>query len=171
MNPNYTYKLWTDADNRALVAQQYPWFLATYDGFDDPIMRADASRLFYMHQYGGVYADLDFECLKPLDPLLKSHAAVLGSMTTGSSFFMRVHALPNAFMASRPGHPFWLSCARRIMRGRNQMWGGTVEQRTGPVMLYRCLKGYQRTSGWSVDPVWVTPKVYLSFLVVRDDDT
>ncbi|KAI8609439.1 hypothetical protein BC830DRAFT_839768 [Chytriomyces sp. MP71] len=65
-NPEYEHKLWTYHGNRDLVATHYPWFLPTYDTFEDPILRAEASRLFYMHQYGGVCADLDFECLKPL---------------------------------------------------------------------------------------------------------
>ena len=34
-----------------------------YDGYPNPIQRADASRLVYMYLFGGVYADLDFECL------------------------------------------------------------------------------------------------------------
>ena len=30
-----------------------------YDGYPNPIQRADASRLVYMYLFGGVYADLD----------------------------------------------------------------------------------------------------------------
>ena len=29
-----------------------------------PIIRADAARVFYMYHYGGVYVDLDFESLR-----------------------------------------------------------------------------------------------------------
>ncbi|KAI8609438.1 nucleotide-diphospho-sugar transferase [Chytriomyces sp. MP71] len=156
MNPEYEYKLWTDRDNRNLVAEHYPWFLKTYDAFEDPILRADASRLFYMHKYGGVYADLDFECLKPLDGLLKTHPAVIGSMTTGGDDAMRIHGVPNAWMGSRPGHPLWLRCARRIMRFDSKE--KTVEVRTGPVMLYWCLREYRRTIHTSrKNPVFLAP--------------
>jgi mannosyltransferase OCH1-like enzyme len=29
--------------------------------------RADAMRLFFLHKYGGIYIDLDIECLRSLD--------------------------------------------------------------------------------------------------------
>ena len=46
-------RLWTDDDNRNLVLAHYPWFLDTFDALGTPIQRADASRLLYMHAYGG----------------------------------------------------------------------------------------------------------------------
>lgn len=41
---NWTYMLHTDEDNRRLVHDRYPWFLATYDALRYPVMRADAAR-------------------------------------------------------------------------------------------------------------------------------
>ncbi|KAI9350765.1 nucleotide-diphospho-sugar transferase [Obelidium mucronatum] len=157
LNPDYEYKLWTDADNRNLIVTDYPWFLETFDSFEDPIMRADSSRVFYMHKYGGVYADLDFECLKPLDTLLASHHAVLGSMSVGMNLFLYAHSIPNAFMSSKPGHPMWMQCAKRIMSNRK----GSVEQITGPAMLYRCYKNYAKSKVAKEEPVYVAPPEYI----------
>lgn len=56
---NYGYKLWTDDDNRNLIADHYAWFLAFYDGYKYPIQRADAIRYFILHKFGGVYVDCD----------------------------------------------------------------------------------------------------------------
>ncbi len=75
-----------------------------------------------------MYADLDMECLRSIDTLIESemdslmtsHAprslstskhpiyqlALLGSMKTGPH--QTGHSIPNAWMASTPGHPFWL---------------------------------------------------------------
>jgi len=36
------------------VREHYPWALQAYDALTVPIMRADFSRLFYMHKYGEV---------------------------------------------------------------------------------------------------------------------
>jgi len=58
-HPEFEYKFWSDADNRALVAKEYPWFLPTYDAYTHPIQRADAARYFAVHHYGGIYVDLD----------------------------------------------------------------------------------------------------------------
>jgi hypothetical protein len=33
INPDWEFKIYTDADNRALIADHYPWFLKTYDGY------------------------------------------------------------------------------------------------------------------------------------------
>ena len=47
--------------NRELIRVYYPWFLEVYDSFEKNVMRADAARVFYMHKFGGIYMDLDFE--------------------------------------------------------------------------------------------------------------
>jgi inositol phosphorylceramide mannosyltransferase catalytic subunit len=62
--------LWTDASSREFIANNYPWFLDTFDDYTYPIQRADAIRYFVLHHYGGIYLDLDVGCLRPLDPLL-----------------------------------------------------------------------------------------------------
>jgi mannosyltransferase OCH1-like enzyme len=38
-HPEWKHTLWGVAESRALVAQHYPWFLATYDGFSLNIER------------------------------------------------------------------------------------------------------------------------------------
>ena len=79
VNPDWTYVFWTDEDNRRMIAQHYPWFLPTYDGYKHSICRADAARYFYLHRYGGAYLDLDFECVKGLTQLVDE--AGLGGKT------------------------------------------------------------------------------------------
>jgi mannosyltransferase OCH1-like enzyme len=39
--------------NRDLVIKHYPWFLDTFDNLPAGIMRADSSRILYMHHEGG----------------------------------------------------------------------------------------------------------------------
>jgi len=68
-HPDWAYLLWTDSDNRKFIQQHYPWFLRIYDAYPEHIMRVDAVRYFILYHYGGVYVDLDFECVKPLEPL------------------------------------------------------------------------------------------------------
>ena len=72
-NPGWAHRLWTDAENRALVAARYPWLLAAYDGYPSDIQRADVARYVVVHAHGGVYADLDIECFRPFAPLLARH--------------------------------------------------------------------------------------------------
>ncbi|KAJ1501704.1 hypothetical protein HMI55_003260 [Coelomomyces lativittatus] len=99
-------------------------------------MRVDAVRYLYLHAYGGIYADLDMEALKPLDAMIQA-PIVLGWLTHAN----HGHALPNAFMAaSEPGHPFWLLLLAKSIE--NQWLYAGVEQVTGPHMLTEMVLHY-----------------------------
>jgi len=65
LQPTWRYVLHTDADNNALVEDEYRWLRQKYYRFSS-IQRADLVRYIYMHRWGGVYADLDVGLLKPL---------------------------------------------------------------------------------------------------------
>lgn len=82
-HPQWEYRCWTDAQNRALIESYLPQYLAMYDGYPREIYRVDFARAAYMYVHGGVYADYDFVSVKPLDPLLgllKDYGVILGTM-------------------------------------------------------------------------------------------
>jgi len=140
-HPTWKYNLWLDADNMQLVEEHFQWFAPTYKSFKNPIMRVDAARYMYMYVHGGVYVDMDVESLKPLDPLLQGHQAVLAAMGKDLSFS---DCLPNAFLASVPRHPFWLHVLLEIQERTSSWVSGKgnwlkVEKTTGPAMLKRVL--------------------------------
>lgn len=109
-NSDYTFHLWDDTENRKLVEKYLPDFLPVYDAFEHGIYRADFVRYLYMYVFGGIYSDLDLECLRPISEYFserkRSNYAYLASMVT--SYGGRPHRLPNAWIASTPRHPFWL---------------------------------------------------------------
>jgi len=159
LHPRWHYHLWTDEDNRELVKKHYPWFLSTYDAFPMGVMRADSVRYMYMHHYGGVYGDLDMDPLKPTDDLIETldvtinHSAIVGYMGTK---YEHAHNVPNAWMMSSPGHPFWMFCLMRIMTN-NINGENRAEYLTGPVLLKEAVKEYteanQRITGQNVKGV------------------
>ncbi|KAG9015505.1 hypothetical protein FRB94_000110 [Tulasnella sp. JGI-2019a] len=95
--PDYEYMLWTDETSRQLIAEHYPWFLPTFDGYTYPIQRADAIRYFVLHRFGGVYLDLDIGCIRSVDPLLDYEVILPKTIPVGVS---------NDLMFSAKGHPF-----------------------------------------------------------------
>ncbi|PCH41110.1 glycosyltransferase family 32 protein [Wolfiporia cocos MD-104 SS10] len=97
MMPDYEYMLWTDASSREFIAEHYPWFLETYDGYKYPIQRADVIRYFILYHYGGIYLDLDIGCLRPLDPLLVYPVILAKTIPVGVS---------NDLIFSEARHPF-----------------------------------------------------------------
>jgi hypothetical protein len=110
----------------------------------------------YMYVYGGVYADLDMESLKPIDPVLKGKDAVLGYMGEPDGF---KHNIPNAWMASRPGHPFWLLVLKHIQNVDKQR---EVEAITGPIALKHCVeKLWQPMNGTSSGNVTVLDTAFI----------
>ncbi len=142
LHVDYDYLLWTDVDNRLLVAKEYPWLLYTYDRLRSGIQRADFVRYVYLHHFGGIYADLDVECLKNSDELIKNRIVVLGVLGDDYDF---IHNIPNAILASKKGHPFWLFLLNRISMLLHQNDG--TEATTGPIILrdaYRLFIKYEK---------------------------
>lgn len=137
LHPDWEYELWDDAQNRAFIAEHYPWFLRFYDAYPAEIYRADAVRYFYLFHFGGVYVDLDFECKKPITPLLERGGVVLGRM------LLTPHpdAIPNAFMASPPRASFWQVVAFCLMNAPPT--ADRPEAKTGPALLRTALLQYQ----------------------------
>lgn len=108
-----------------------------------------------------VYADLDTECLRPTDSMFEIYnmttyphksipsigqstsmtsdrKAFLGRMGSDEGF---IHSIPNAWMASTPGHPFWLLPLEAITESPGSQ--AFPEELTGPIALYRQVKRYE----------------------------
>ena len=144
-HPDWTYMFWTDKDNRKLVSEHFPWFLDVYDGFPRNIQRADCARYFYMLRYGGCYFDLDFESLRNIEPLLQHVHVALAYMTNDTASDI---SLPNAFLASAPGHQFWWYVIKRILMAvaSSDIDDGDAHRVTGPVMLKAAVAQFQQSS-------------------------
>ncbi|KAL4916855.1 nucleotide-diphospho-sugar transferase [Aspergillus aurantiobrunneus] len=158
-HPEWEYVLWDDETDELLVKTHFPWFLETYKQLPKEINRADMARNFYMYLFGGMYADVDTEALRPVDSLFVSHEVSLkphlgSSPETGTKPVQRAFmgrmahtlnaeglgAIPNGWMASPPGHPFWLLPVLYVLE--NPKGDGSVEGMTGPGILGPLIKQY-----------------------------
>ncbi len=145
LHPDWTYYLWTDWDNREFLRRHYPWFLSIYDKYHEPIMRADAARYFILHHFGGVYADLDAECLRPLDPLVDGTQIVAALEPEQhlrihqSQGYPLDHIVCNAVIASPPGHPFWEHVFKQLVAYH---LADSPLDATGPFLLTRAYDAY-----------------------------
>lgn len=137
--PHWKFILWTDQLNRDLVVKRFPWFLKRYDSFPHHIERADAARYMYMFEFGGLYVDLDTECLRPFEHLLINRTLVLGAMQ-GQAILTEGHT-QNSFMYSAPKHPFWLAMLYNIGNHSDE---GRPEAVTGPNALMEVIARYRR---------------------------
>lgn len=141
-NPGWRYMLWTDRDCRSFVRDRYPGLLELYDSYSSSINRADVARYLLLHHYGGLYADLDTECLRPLDALLHgSPGCIIGCEPRlhAERLYGRARLICNAVLLSAPGHPFWEHVMGILTGSAGER---SVIEATGPVMLDRALGSY-----------------------------
>jgi inositol phosphorylceramide mannosyltransferase catalytic subunit len=146
-HPDWEYRLWTDEMNRNFIREFYPFFLPRYDNYSVNIQRVDAVRYFLLHKYGGIYADLDFECLVNITPLIEGTTCVLGKepvehcLIHGKSMI-----ISNAFMAAAPGHHFIRAICREldIEKELTDHRNNHILESTGPFMLTALYEGYSR---------------------------
>ncbi|MFA0812841.1 glycosyltransferase family 32 protein [Microbulbifer epialgicus] len=144
-HPDWEYRLWTDEDNRRFIEKEYPDFLELYDSYPYNIQRADAIRYFILHKLGGVYVDLDYQCIQNIEKLLNDKTCVVGLEPNAHSLEQGLDKmLCNAFMAVTPDHSFMCSIIELMKKrirdsyppdgGRGILWS------TGPILLTDAFK-------------------------------
>ncbi len=152
-NPGWQRMFWNDRTLLEFVAEHYPEFLETFCSYKRGVMRADAGRYLLLHHFGGVYADLDCECLAPFTPLMGEDRVVL---CKEPEIHARDHAfrgLPyllfNGTMASPPGHPFWLHLLSYLPGLKDAK---DVLDATGPCVLTSAQLSYPDRHGLAIHP-------------------
>ena len=66
-NPDWEINLWTDEQLKKLFKKMYSDTKHFYEAQINVVMKTDILRYEILRLFGGFYADLDMECLKPLD--------------------------------------------------------------------------------------------------------
>jgi len=80
LHPTWDYRLYDDNDCLLIVKKYFPQFLDTYLQLPTPVMKADMFRYMIIYQFGGLYADIDAEALKPFDNLInKDDKMIVGT--------------------------------------------------------------------------------------------
>lgn len=136
--PSWEYVLMTDADNEVFVKKYFPSFYPYYKNFPYGIQRADAIRYMWLYVHGGIYMDLDFEMLHPLDDLFETdnELFLVTSGNVGS-------CITNSFMASKPGCKVWLDMLEYMKESLPWWCMGkhmVVMNSTGPIALHYVVK-------------------------------
>jgi mannosyltransferase OCH1-like enzyme len=125
-HPDWEYKLWTDADVPAVNIKSS----LVYSKAINPAMKSDILRYEILRQYGGLYVDTDFECVRPFDDLMDL------KFFTGISYD-DTFVIYNGLIASIPNHPI-LKASTSIVTsfmGRNPRM---IIETTGAYHFTRC---------------------------------
>ena len=132
-HPDYRYLLWDDGENEEFVRSRFGWFYKTWCSFDKNIKRLDSIRYMWMYAFGGVYADLDMECLQPLDSLMSEHADSDAILFCDLDLQGNCLSANPALIVSKPGNRFWLDVLEHAKNNRKKY----VTECTGPTALGR----------------------------------
>jgi mannosyltransferase OCH1-like enzyme len=158
-NAGWKYKLWTDAEIDALVRERFPELYGIFRAYPAPIFRVDLGRYLILKAFGGVYADLDCECLRPLEPLLAGKLLAIGlepesHRANGKAAERGLpHILCPSFIGSTAEHPFWDALLTEIRAAKDEP---DVLDATGPFLLTQAAFRYQGEA-----PIHVLPAALL----------
>jgi mannosyltransferase OCH1-like enzyme len=138
-NAGWTHQIWDEVSLRGLMLARAPEWWDVYARQPEVEAKADVARYAVLDTLGGLYADIDTECRRPVAALLESSSARLH--TTFYSWDMRapIDCATNSVVASAPGHPIWPLVLRQVAVNGLHI---TVVCRTGPEMLRPILRRY-----------------------------
>jgi len=98
----WTTHIWSDAQNKRFIAENYTWLLPTFQRYQKQVQRADIARLARLHLEGGVYSDLDTRpCSTRSQDLDKVLGPQLLTLVRGPNGI-----ISNFFIGSVAFHPF-----------------------------------------------------------------
>ena len=140
LHPDFEYVLWTDDSLDRFMKREFPDFYPSWSAYDQNIKRIDTARYFILYRYGGIYADMDCECVQRFYEKLPSGKASIGESPWHQKFGERFQ---NSLMASPPEHPFWETVIAVVVeRLPGCVDGGHVLQCTGPDVINEAAKRY-----------------------------
>jgi mannosyltransferase OCH1-like enzyme len=141
-NPAWNYMLWDDRALREFMAAEAPEWLPLYELQEEMTAKSDVGRYALLLVRGGLYADMDTECVRPVATMLKP---------SQPSLFLQVYDYPWTFVrfrsvrydriatsviASTPAHPIW-GQVRSVIERNPSSWIAT-----GPWMFWPLAKSY-----------------------------
>lgn len=161
-HPDWEYRLWTDANIPTMDND------SQYNAASAYAVKADLARVEILRLHGGVYVDADYECFRPIDPLIASNSVVVLSEGDGS--------ITNSLVATVPAHPLLEKLVSEMsMIDPQKMAVPSFDPLpwTGPRLWTRVISeaGFVFAEGFSLLPpdFFVTPKTRVSELIVMSE--
>lgn len=131
-HPDWTVRLWTDdtippLENQRLYDRAADYVPAVNVGQ----FRADVARYELLWRFGGVYVDVDFEALGPIDPLLGPDVACFAAWEVPEQW------IANGIMGARASHPFIGRLIDGLPASVERTRGQTPNRSSGPQYFTR----------------------------------
>lgn len=132
----WTVKFWTDDEIYDFVKSKFPVYWDEYSRMKPKIKQIDAFRYLLMYYYGGIYLDLDAECVRPASNFVDG-------LAEGSTFYSGGYMEP-FFMMSTKGNMFAIYAFEQILKDWPKY---SVRSTGGPQGLQRIATNYVKDFG------------------------
>lgn len=107
MHPDWQYIVWTDEK----IKELFPLYnQAFFDQADGMGVKSDLLKWEIVYRFGGVYADVDHECLQSFDLFHHTYDFYTALQPFDANFIQ----LGASLFAARPGHPILKHCIETI---------------------------------------------------------
>lgn len=153
-NSKFKYMFFTDKDIDSFIRKNYPQYYKTFKNFKFNIQRIDFFRYLAVYHYGGFYFDIDYQPLKPLEPLCKHDCVFpMEYQRNGDLILKKVgikYLLGNYAFGAKKKHPFIKQIIDNIVKQRipnnkipkhDQVY---VFYTTGPVLVTMSYADYKK---------------------------
>lgn len=170
-HPNYKYILWDKKMIDELIRNNYPQYYDTYLDLKHMVQKIDMAKYIILYHYGGIYVDMDCECLKSVDNFIKGKQVILAKLYLNSFEKLLIFGLDYAFddviqngiMFSTKEHPFFKNLVDNIVSVDKTKYLFETDinyifRTTGPGLLTKCYYSYNKNDIYIdnskiVDPV------------------
>lgn len=146
-HPTWKYCLWDHEAIQKFLSDNCSKFIPIYKSFPYNKQRWELLRYLILYHIGGLYVDMDYECLQPMDSLLKARLCCLGlEPAEHAKRFGKQRLIGNAMLAAVPRHPFFERIIEKISHpANNRQQTGTwlISQTTGIEMLNNQYEEYK----------------------------
>ena len=177
-HPDWEYILWDNDKMNGFIQEYYPEYWIPYNSAKYNIQKWDIIRYFILYHYGGMYADVDYECLDSLEPLLEDNKGCYfsgGPAYCDDSLDWKSN-FNNSLMLSVPQHRFIqliIESAFREMTIKRNHQNKFIEvlSTTGPMLLTRLYKtSPDKDDICIIPPNLVTPLNYRDVEIYMSGD-
>ena len=166
-NPGWKFYIWSTKSVRRLIKKRFTVdLLNLFDSYELDIQRADSMRHFIMYEFGGVYVDLDMECVQPLNNFVDNYTCIISTEPDEHRLLLYNQSQPyltGAFLASVPKHPFYLMAINQLSQNlalaRHLKFPQNVFVSTGPKMIQNVYERYRKLNRHSKlkDAIFIAP--------------
>jgi len=159
----FEYVMWNDEDIDKLVEEKYPEYYEDYKSFPLHILQVDFVRNSILHQYGGIYVDMDVFCYQNFYKDLIGEVVLLEGLANDE-------IAQNALMCSVEGADFFRLCmeksiekfkttpelSKRLRSSPNEeinlIVSSYVKELTGPYLLSEVYDSYENKESIQILP-------------------